>query len=149
MAKEDKISKETYDEYLKNRDLIVDLYNVLIKIFSANLVDAESPEEIKFVKHLIDYVCQTVSNCVEIGMARGMLPVSKIDVWYGMNGDYKKEFMYRLSAIGGEPYVALNLQRVSELLEHAVNDWADESFGKSVKFSGESQPTWIIDDEED
>jgi len=148
MAKEDKISDEAYEEYTKNRDLIVDLYNTLIKIFSAKVIDAENPDEIKFVKHLVDYVCQTVSNCIEIGMARGMLPISKIDVWYGMNGEYKKEFMYRLSAIGGEPYTNLNLQRVSELLENAVNSWADESFGKSVKFSGDSQPTWIIDEED-
>jgi len=149
MAEKDKISKEEYEEYERNRDLIVDLYNTLIKIFSANVIDAENPDELKFVKHLVDYVCQTVTNCIEIGVARGMLPVSKIDVWYGMNGEFKKEFMYRLSAIGGEPYVTLNLQRVSELLENAVNNWADESFGKSVKFSGDSQPTWIIDDEEE
>jgi len=145
MSKEDR----DYEEYIENRDLIVDLHNTLIKIFSANLIDPKSEDDVRFVKHLVDYVCQTVTNCIEIGMARNMLPISKIDVWYGMDGEFKKEFMYRLSALGGEPYVALNLQRVSELLENAVNAWADESFEKSVKFSGDAQPKWILDDEEE
>lgn len=141
----EKNEDKAYETYIKERNLIYKLNEILMELFS---IGAHSEDQVEFAKHLTDYIQQTITNCIEIGLARGMLPISKIDVWYGMLGGEKKEFMYRLSTIGGQPYVELKLQRISELLENAVNAWADESWEKTVKFSGEEQPRWIIDEEE-
>lgn len=136
---------QEYEKYVEERNLLLRLNEILMKLFCINV---RTEDEYRFAKHLSDYVYQTIKSCVEIGVQRGMLPISKIDVWYGMLGDQKKEFMYRRSVIGGEPYQELNLARISELLQKAVNDWAEESFDMNSKFIEDDRPVWIIDEEE-
>lgn len=136
---------ELEQDYLKSRKLIYQLHELLMRLFAK---EALSEDEITFAKHLTTYVHQTILNCVDIGLKNRMLPVAKLDVWCGYLGQDKKEFLYRLAAIGGQPYVELGLQRVSELLEQAVVQWADESWGGIIK-SGEEHPMWIIGEDEE
>ena len=130
--------------YLENKKLIYELNDILMKLLTKDAITEDSYE---FAKHLITYFQQVLNNSFDLGLGRSMLPVASIVVWCGMSGSAKKEFVYRLSAIGGEPYVELNLQRVSELLEKAVVQWADESWGGIIE-AGQDQPKWVIDTED-
>lgn len=136
--------EEEDEDYRENKSLIANLRDTLFKLF---IKGASSEDEIEFAKHLLTYMMQTFASCVELGMQNRMLPISKIDVWCGYLGEGKKEFTYRLQAIGGEPYEELHLQRISELLENAVVQWADESWGGIIK-AGEDSPMWIVDNED-
>lgn len=128
-------------EYLDNKKLIYELNDILMRLLTKEAVSADS---IEFAKHLLTYFQQILQNSFELGLGRSMLPVASVTVWYGMSGPEEKEFVYRLSTIGGQPYVELNLQRVSELLEKAVVQWADESWGGIIE-AGQGQPRWIVD----
>jgi hypothetical protein len=131
-------------DYFENRKLIYELHDLLMKLF---VKEAHTAGEVDFAKHLATYVHQTILNCVDIGLKNRMLPVAKVDVWCAYMGTDTKEFMYRLAAIGGQPYVELKLQKISELLESAVKEWADESWGGIIKF-GKDHPMWIIEEDE-
>ncbi len=135
---------ENEQDYLENRKLIYQLRDLLMHIF---VKDAHTEDDITFARHLATYVHQTVLNCVEIGLRNRMLPVVKVDVWCGHLGFDKKEFLYRLAAIGGQPYVELKLMEVSELIEKAIVEWADESWGGIMK-AGKDHPMWIIEGDE-
>lgn len=135
---------ESEQDYLENKKLIHQLNDILMRLFTK---EAYTEDEITFAKHLAAYIRKTVFNCVDIGLKNRMLPVAKIDVWCGYLGAGKKEFLYRLAAVSGEPYHELRLQRVSELLEKAVVKWADETWGGIIK-AGEEHPTWIIEEDE-
>jgi len=133
------------DDYKEYKKIFSELDDKLMKIFS---IGSMIEDEIMFARHLTTYVLQTINNCVDIGMKKGMLPISKIDVWGRYIGEDAQEFTYRLAAIGGEPYEQLNLQRISQLLEKAVVQWADESWGGVID-SGQDVPKWIMDDEDE
>jgi hypothetical protein len=128
-------------DYVKNKKLIYELNDILMRLLTK---EAVSEEDVEFARHLVTYFQQVLTNSFDLGLGRKMLPVASIVVWYGISGAEKKEFVYRLSAIGGQPYVELNLQRVSELLEKAVVQWADESWGGIIE-AGQNQPEWVID----
>lgn len=130
--------------YLENKKLIYELNDILMKLLTKDAISEDSRE---FAKHLITYFQQVLSNSFDLGLGRAMLPVASIVVWYGISGTDKKEFVYRLSAVGGAPYVELNLLRVSELLEKAVVQWADENWD-GIKEAGQNQPKWVIDAED-
>ena len=134
---------ELEQDYLEYKKIFVELENALMKIFS---MGSMTEDEITFARHLTTYVLQTITNCVEIGMKKGMLPISKIDVWARFLGGDKKEFTYRLAALGGQSYEELRLLRISELLEKAVVQWADESWGGVIE-AGKDLPKWVIEDE--
>ena len=136
---------EDDDDFKRHAGMIYKLRELLFSLFSEG---ARVEEDIKFAKHLTSYVMQTFANCVELGMAKRMLPVSVVDVWTVYLGEDKKAFTYRLGAIGGEPYNELNLSRISQLLEEAVVKWADESWGGVIK-AGEELPKWVIGEDED
>jgi hypothetical protein len=131
------------DDYKKYTEIFSDLEDKLIKLFS---IGSMTEDEIMFARHLSTYVVQTIHNCVEIGMKKGMLPISKIDVWGRYIGEETQEFTYRLAAIGGQPYEQLKLLRISQLLEKAVVQWADETWGGVIE-SGQDVPKWIMDDD--
>jgi hypothetical protein len=131
------------DDHKKYTEIFSDLEDKLIKLFS---IGSMTEDEIMFARHLTTYVVQTVHNCVEIGMKKGMLPISKIDVWGRYIGEETQEFTYRLAAIGGQPYEQLKLLRISQLLEKAVVKWADETWGGVIE-SGQDVPKWIMDDD--
>ena len=133
------------DDYRKYTRIFSELDDSLMKIFS---IGSMTEDEIMFARHLTTYVLQTIKNCVEIGMKTGMLPISKIDVWGRYIGQDTQEFTYRLAAIGGQPYEELKLLRISQLLEKAVVQWADESWGGVID-SGQDVPKWIMDDEDE
>ncbi len=148
MSNEDynlKSIEEEDEDYRENKALIAELRDILFKLF---IKGAITEDEIEFARHLLTYMMQTFANCVELGMKKRMLPISKIDVWCGYLGEGKKEFTYRLQAIGGEPYVELRLQRISELLENAVVQWGDETWGGIIR-AGEDLPAWVVEDEEE
>ena len=147
MTKEDynlKFIEEDDEDYRENKALIADLRDILFKLF---IKGAISEDEIEFARHLLTYMMQTFANCIELGMGKRMLPISKIDVWCGYLGGNKKEFTYRLQAIGGEPYAELHLQRISELLEKAVVQWGDETWGGIIR-AGDDLPAWVVENEE-
>lgn len=135
--------EEEDDDYRENKALIASLRDILFKLF---IKGAISEDEIEFARHLLTYMMQTFASCIELGIKNRMLPISRIDVWCGYLGENKKEFTYRLQAIGGEPYEELHLQRISELLENAVSQWADESWGGIIK-AGEDLPMWVVENE--
>ena len=135
---------ENEQDYLENRKLIYQLNDLLMHFFTK---DAHTIEEITFAEHLATYVHQTIINCVEIGLRNRMLPVVKVDVWCGHLAENKKEFLYRVAAIAGEPYHELKLQKVSELLEKAIVEWADENWEGVIK-AGPDHPMWIIEEDE-
>ncbi len=110
---------EDEQDYIENRQLIYKLNDLLMRLF---VKESHTEDEIFFARHLATYVHQTILNCVEIGLANRMLPVVKVDVWCGYLGLDKKEFTYRLAAIGGQPYNELKLQKISELLEKAISE---------------------------
>jgi hypothetical protein len=128
-------------DYLENKKLIYELNDILMKLLTK---EAVSEDDIEFARHLLTYFQKILESSFELGLGRSMLPIASIVVWYGMSGDEKKEFIYRLSTIGGEPYVELNLRRVAELLEKAVVQWADESYDGIIE-AGQEQPRWVID----
>ncbi len=130
-------------DYEKYTEVFSKLREELMRIFS---IGSMTEEEIMFAQHLTTYVLQTINNCVDIGMKKGMLPISKIDVWGRYIGEETQEFTYRLAAIGGQPYEQLKLLRISQLLEKAVVQWADETWGGVIKAKQET--SWVLDDEE-
>lgn len=132
-------------EYRENQKLIYDFHEILMKLFTKAAV---TDDDIEFAKHLTTYFQQKLTTATELGLGRSMLPVASISVWCGMMGEEKKEFVYRLEAIGGEPYVKLNLQRVSELLENAVAQWADESWGGIIE-ARQNRPGWVVDHDDE
>ncbi len=138
------VDKEEQD-YLENKKLIYEFHEILMKLFTKTAV---TEDDIEFAKHLVTYFQQKLSTATELGLGKSMLPVAGISVWCGMMGENKKEFVYRLETIGGEPYVKLNLQRISELLEKAVVDWADESWGGVIE-SRQDRPGWVVDLEDE
>jgi len=131
------------DDYKKYTEVFSKLRDELMRIFS---IGSMTEEEIMFAQHLTTYVLQTINNCVDIGMKKGMLPISKIDVWGRYIGEETQEFTYRLAAIGGEPYEKLKLLRISQLLEKAVVQWADETWGGVIE--SQQKASWILEDEE-
>jgi len=131
------------DDYKEYKKIFSELDDTLMKIFS---IGSMTEDEIVFARHLATYVLQTINNCVDIGMKRGMLPISKIDVWGRYLGEETQEFTYRVAAIGGQPYEQLKLLRISQLLEKAVVQWADEAWGGVIE-SGQDVPKWIMDDD--
>lgn len=131
------------DDYKEYSELFSKLRDELMRIFS---IGSMTEEEVMFAQHLTTYVLQTINNCVDIGMKKGMLPIAKIDVWGRYLGEDTQEFTYRLAAIGGEPYQQLKLLRISQLLEKAVVQWADETWGGVIESGQES--SWILEDEE-
>jgi hypothetical protein len=132
-------------DYLENKKLIYDLNDILTKLLTK---EAVSEDDYEFAKHLLTYFHQILKNCFDLGLGRAMLPIASIVVWYGMAGPDKKEFVYRLSTIGGQPYVELNLQRVAQLLQDAVVQWADENWDGVIDAQQEN-PMWVIDTEEE
>jgi len=133
------------DDFIRNAKMIYQLRELLFKLFSAG---ASIEDEIKFANHLTSYMMQTFENCVELGMAKRMLPVAVTDVWTVYIGDNKKEFTYRLGTVGGEPFHELNLSRIAQLLEEAVVKWGDESWGGIIK-AGSEHPKWVIGEEDE
>lgn len=143
MSDDRKIFEEE-DDYRRYTKEFSDLRDKLMRIFS---IGSRTEDEIIFAQHLTTYVLQTITNCVDIGMKKGMLPISKIDVWGRYIGEETQEFTYRLAAIGGQPYEQLKLLRISQLLEKAVVQWADETWGGVIE-SGQDTPKWIIEEED-
>lgn len=135
------INEDDYRMYIKE---FSELKDKLMKIFSIGL---RSENEMIFAQHLTTYVLQTIKSCVDIGMKKGMLPVSKIDVWGRYIGEDTQEFTYSLAAIGGQMYEQLKLLKISQLLEKAVVQWADETWG-GVIAAGKDATKWVIDDED-
>ncbi len=131
------------DDYRKYTKEFSDLRDKLMRIFS---IGSQTEDEIMFAQHLTTYVLQTINNCVDIGMKKGMLPISKIDVWGRYIGEETQEFTYRLAAIGGQPYEQLKLLRISQLLEKAVVQWADETWGGVIDSGQEA--SWVLEDED-
>jgi len=136
--------KEEQD-YIENKKLIYDFHEILMKLFTKT---AATDDDFEFAKHLTTYFQQKLTTATELGLGRSMLPVAGISVWCGMMGEEKKELVYRVEAIGGEPYVKLNLQRISELLENAVGDWADENWGGIIE-AKQDHPGWVVDNDDE
>jgi hypothetical protein len=136
---------ESDEDYKKNAKLIYELRALLFKLFSVGVV---VEDELKFANHLTSYMMQTFENCVELGMAKRMLPIVVTDIWTIYLGGDKKVFTYRLGTVAGEPYHELNLSRAAQLLEKAIVEWGDESWGGIIK-AGEEHPKWVIGEGED
>ena len=134
------------EDYMENEKLINEFQDILMKLFTKTLTEP-TQEEIQFAEHLATYLHQKLMAAIQLGMGRAMLPISDISVWYIMHGENKAELTYRVNAIGGEPYVKLNLQRISELLENAVGEWADENC-PGIMETRQDRPAWVVDNDD-
>ncbi len=133
-------------DYIENEKLIKEFQDILMRLFTKTST-APTQDEIQFAKHLATYLEQKLMAAIQLGMGRAMLPIADLSVWYIMHGEDKAEMTYRVNAIGGEPYVKLNLQRISELLENAVGEWADESH-PGIMETRQDRPAWVIDNDD-
>lgn len=145
----DNIEREDIREakdYIENEKLIKEFQDILMRLFTKTS-EAPTQDEVQFAKHLAIYLEQKLMAAIQLGMGRAMLPIADLSVWYIMHGEDKAEMTYRVNAIGGEPYVKLNLQRISELLENAVGEWADESH-PGIMETRQDRPAWVIDNDD-
>jgi hypothetical protein len=113
----------------------------LVTIFTEPVKDM-SEEDWNKAELLAKYVLQCTQTAMEKGQDKDSQPIMNLSVWVKPMTGGVDIFSYRISTIGGEPFMIFNLGELAKQLDKAVGKWGTISWGDLTKMDTSGFEQW-------